>query len=175
MTEARIAFGFARTECACEECVTNCHYIPGYLIPEDIARIAARLNETDLLKFALGNLQASPGATVMANGKLYQIPTLVPSREPGGTCKFLRDDRCVIHEVSPFGCAFFDHRLSREEADAISSRGLAEIAQAWRRGDLYARLWMALDMIGRNAPSPNEARSLLRAALALADRRGGRP
>jgi hypothetical protein len=51
--------------------------------------------------------------------------------------------------VAPFSCALFDRRQSREEADALSLRGLAEVARAWRRGDLYAQLWLMLYHAGR--------------------------
>ncbi|HMB28192.1 MAG TPA: hypothetical protein VKS99_08805 [Blastocatellia bacterium] len=34
---------------------------------------------------------------------------------------------------------------------------LLEIVQAWRRGDLYARLWLMLYYAGHVAPSPLEA------------------
>jgi hypothetical protein len=59
-----------------------------------------------------------------------------------------------------------DHTQCREEADALSLRGLMEIARAWQRGDLYARLWLMLHHVGRIAPSPTEARARMRAALA---------
>lgn len=89
MSEARTTFGFNRTECACAECALNCRFIPGYLIPTDIAAIANHLGYENLLTFALENLLASPGATVMTNRELFQIPTLVPARQPNGACKFL--------------------------------------------------------------------------------------
>jgi hypothetical protein len=44
-------------------------------------------------------------------------------------------------------------------------RGLIEIARAWQRGDLYARLWLMLHKAGRIAPSPIEARAKMRAAF----------
>jgi hypothetical protein len=52
----------------------------------------------------------------------------------------------------------FDCKQSREEADALSLRGLMEVAKAWQRGDLYAQLWLMLYHNGRIAPSPIEAR-----------------
>jgi hypothetical protein len=55
---------------------------------------------------------------------------------------------------------------SREEADALSLRGLMEVASAWRRGDLYAQLRMMLHHSGRVAPSPIEVRARMRAAVA---------
>jgi len=60
----------------------------------------------------------------------------------------------------------FDCKQSKKEADALSLRGLMEIARDWQRGDLYARLWLLLHHSGRIAPSPIEARARMRAALA---------
>ncbi|MGH9937795.1 MAG: hypothetical protein ACREAM_16230, partial [Blastocatellia bacterium] len=79
------------------------------------------------------------------------------------------EDRCSIHAVSPYSCALFDCSQSREEADALSLRGLIEVAKAWRRGDLYAQLWMMLYHAGRVAPSPIEARARMRDALAAGE------
>lgn len=163
MSAARTTFGFSRTECACAECVLNCHHIPGYLIPSDLTAIAAELRVDNLLAFALENLLASPGATVMAHGELFQIPTLVPARQANGSCKFLTaDNRCAIHSVSPFGCGYFDVHQSSAEADERSLAGLAAIAQEWKAGGLYARLWTILHAMKRNALSPIEAKDQLR-------------
>jgi Fe-S-cluster containining protein len=118
-----------------------------------------------MVKFAFDNLLASPGAIICTQGELITIPTLVPARGADGACRFLKEGRCSIHAVSPFNCAFFGHEQSREEADALSMRGLVEIARAWQRGDLYARLWMMLHEAGRIAPSPLEARARMQAAM----------
>jgi len=42
---------------------------------------------------------------------------------------------------------------------------LLEIAQAWRRGDPYARLWLMLYYANRVTPSPLEARVKMRAEI----------
>jgi Fe-S-cluster containining protein len=121
--------------------------------------IADRLNEPDIARFALDNLLASPGAIVLADGEFWKIRTLVPARGADGACRFLQNDRCAIHAEAPFGCSHFSTEQSKAESDAISARGLMEIAKAWRRGDLYARLWLMLHYAGRVAPSPLEARA----------------
>lgn len=167
MPEVRKEFGFERTVCACAECTINCHFIPGYLIPADLKRIAARLGYDDLIEFAINNLLASPGATVLDGGQVRQIPTLVPARRSDGACLFLDgQNRCSIHDGSPFGCAFFDVHQSREESDRRSGNGLAEIDRAWSEGHLYAQLWLLLRMLGLIAPSPATARANMNAALA---------
>lgn len=166
MSDPRNTFGFARTECACDECALNCRHIPGYLIPTDLDAIAAHLGYESVLTFALENLLASPGATVMANGQVFQIPTLVPARQVNGACKFLtKDNRCAIHAVSPFACSHFDVHQSKTEADVRSLNGLHAIAREWKAGGLYARLWMILHTMNRVAPSPLEAKGRLRRTL----------
>jgi Fe-S-cluster containining protein len=166
MAADRTEFGVARTVCACSACVANCRFVPGALIPADLQRIAEYLDESDLTRFALNNLLASPGAIIYTRSGLVRIRTLVPARKTDGACRFLtEEDRCSIHAVAPFSCALFDCRQSREEADALSLHGLMEIAKAWQRGDLYAQLWLILYHSGRIAPSPIEARARMRAAL----------
>src|SRR5215471_17766846 len=174
MATQRNEFGVARTECACRACVVNCHFVPGSLIPADLHRIAEYLNESDLTRFALDNLLASPGAIIYTRDGLIRIRTLVPARRADGACRFLTaEDRCSIHAVSPYSCAMFDCKQSREEADALSLLGLAEVAKAWQRGDLYAQLWLMLYHSGRTAPSPIEARVRMRTALASGEYGGG--
>lgn len=166
MSEARTTFGFHRTECACEECALNCRFIPGYLIPTDIAAIAHHLGYENLVTFALENLLASPGAIVMAEGQVFQIPTLVPQRQADGACKFLTaENRCAIHAVSPYGCSHFDVHQSKAEADERSLTGLQAIAREWKAGGLYARFWTILHAMKRDAPSPTKARIGLQQAL----------
>lgn len=166
MSAVRTTFGFSRTECACAECALNCQFIPGYLIPTDLAAIAAELGYDNLLTFALENLLASPGATVMAHGEVFQIPTLVPARQANSACKFLTvDNRCAIHAVSPYGCSHFDMHQNEAEADKRSLIGLQAIAREWNAGGLYARLWMILHAMKRYAPAPTEAKGQLKEAL----------
>jgi Fe-S-cluster containining protein len=170
MAAERIEFGVARTVCVCRACIANCRFIAGSLIPADLNRISEYLGESDLTRFALDNLLASPGAIIYTRSGLVRIRTLVPARKTDGACRFLTDeDRCSIHAVAPFSCALFDCKQSREEADALSLRGLMEIAKAWQRGDLYAQLWLMLYQAGRIAPSPIEARARMRAALAAGE------
>ena len=80
MAAERTEFGVARTVCDCRACIANCRFIAGSLIPADLHRIAEYLNESDLDRFALDNLLASPGAIIFTRGGLIRIRTLVPAR-----------------------------------------------------------------------------------------------
>jgi hypothetical protein len=169
----RSEFGFFRTVCACAGCVLNCRHLPGYLVPADLERIRLEVvaNE-DLMDWARKHLLASPGAKVAQGGRIYRIPTVVPARRPDGACTFLTaEERCAIHAVAPFGCAFFDMHMADVEADRRSRRGLQAIVDAWTHGDLYAQVWLTLHEEGRQAPSPEVCRQQLRQAQARRKRR----
>lgn len=99
---------FTRTTCACAECVKCCKRQPGPLAPGDFERIQEHLGATadEMRKL----FWASPGALVknLATGETARVGTITP-RFRRGRCVFLDDnDRCKIHAVSPFGCAYFD-------------------------------------------------------------------
>lgn len=124
---------FPRTSCDCDPCIDFCRRSPGYLIPSDLFRIADHLladgritNSKDVLNF----LQASAGAVVgdMATGRKFRIGTIIPKRQENGRCIFLtEEDRCSIHSVSPFGCAFFDAHMDVVEGSVRSMWGLRQI------------------------------------------------
>jgi Fe-S-cluster containining protein len=92
------------------------------LIPDDVPRIARHLGYTDVMEFSRENLLASPGAIVLRDNQQVRIPTLVPQRGADGACKFLQNDLCTIHSVSPYGCAFFSEHEARQWVIKINSR-----------------------------------------------------
>lgn len=167
----RTEFGFARTTCACNNCSINCRFIPGYLIPADLERIAAHVGAENVVAFAADNLLASPGAIVgTTDGQRHRIPTLVPARHGNGSCKFLKGNGdCSIHAVSPFGCAFFDTHQTPEESDSLSMQGLMAIDREWQQPDdsVYAIIWNILNETGLTAPAPMVARAKMAAAMAV--------
>ena len=142
----RIEFGLERTTCACKVCVTNCRFMPGFLLPSDLERM---IPETaDPLVWSESNLLASPGALVMKGSDFFRIPTLVPAVKPDGSCKNLTaEGLCSIHEDAPFGCAFFD---CGPERDHLSHRGISAVYIAWcaTPPSLYAQVWTYLS--GKN-------------------------
>lgn len=165
----RSEFGYERTACACHECINNCRHIPGYLIPTDLERIARFLNYRNMVTFAVENLLASSGATVLQMERIFQIPTLVPRRKEDGSCVFLdANNRCRIHAVSPYGCAFFDAHQSHDEADRRSLRGLREIARRWATAShrhAYTIVWRMLHNAGLRAVPAYIARGRMSEAL----------
>ena len=154
--DTRDAAGFVTVTCAS----INCRFIPGYLLPEDLDYIATFLGYSELFEFAEKNLLASPGALVIKNRRLCRIRTLVPARNDSGWCKFFDGSLCTIHQVAPFGCAFFDSHQEQSESNAISAKGLQIIAGLWEDQPLsrYCQIWNDLHRRGMRAPAPEECR-----------------
>jgi Fe-S-cluster containining protein len=124
---------FKRTVCACKECCSFCKTKPGALIPSDIPRIARRLVELRLIhreENVTQFLRATNPTTVhdRDTGKQVRIPKIGPARDRRGRCVFLDDsDRCQIHGVSPFGCAYFDAHMEPAEVERRWIWGLQQI------------------------------------------------
>jgi hypothetical protein len=176
----RTAYGAYRTICACKDCTVSCRFIPGYLIPSDLELIKKQLVKStkvglteqyeDLISWCLENLVASPGALVVRGGIPMRVPTLVPARDKETNwCKFLKPKGgthgfdCTIHEVAPFGCAFFDSHAPEGKWQALSSQGLQSILIDREQGGLYSRVWQALAVLGRISPTPEQCRDAMQA------------
>lgn len=164
----RFEFGYPRTECNCADCTINCEFIPGFLVPADLERLHKRIApEQKLFSFAKQYLRASPGATILeARGfnqhglvaELVQIPTLVPARKSDGSCVFLDEDKsCSIHEVAPYGCAFFDSHQSHAMSNEKSLRALQVIRETEPTSQ-YKQLWNRLHERGLTTPRPEVSR-----------------
>jgi hypothetical protein len=143
--------------CSCKTCVLNCKVLPGYLIPADLDRMVPP--GVDPFDWAEVNLVASPGAIVKeSSGKISRIPTLCPATKPDGSCiNLTSDDRCSIHANAPFGCAFFHCKMTKQESDRLSKRGLIEICLAGPNS-LYLRIWRRLNRLGKTCPGPEVRR-----------------
>jgi Fe-S-cluster containining protein len=148
--------------------------MPGVLIPGDLELILdyqqARENPTAWL---LENFQASEGGVAMkmteGRAELFRIPTIVPRLTETG-CIFLKDGKCTIHAVSPFGCAFADVHKGEAEANTISrAMGIAQM-QGHERQDSYAQAWKVLADAGKMAPPLIERKNNLVEALERIER-----
>lgn len=148
----RVEYGVPRSTCSCDVCKRNCRFIPGMLIASDLERLIP--TGVDPFKWAESNLLASPGAIAIKSGKIIRIPTLVPAVKEDGSCIHLNEaGLCQIHEVSPFGCAFFD--CSKESAQqGLSERALYDVLN-YTPDSLYRRLWRHLNREGKIQLSPN--------------------
>jgi len=122
---------FKRTVCACSGCTANCFRQPGYLIPGDLERIEAKL-DADGRSAEKTNFAASPGGKVIdqRQNTVVVVQTITPARKPDGSCVFLDANRyCTIHEVSPFGCAYYGQHMTHAEAKRRSMWGMGRILE----------------------------------------------
>ena len=114
---------FNRTVCACADCTACCKRQPGPLAPGDFERIVDHLAKAQnvtpevALEQAKTQFCASPGALVQrVSGQVVRVGTITPQMKKG-RCVFLdENDRCSIHAVAPFGCAYFDTHMNRAQA-----------------------------------------------------------
>ena len=152
----RTEYGYQRTTCGCHTCVTNCRFMPGFLIPSDIERLCPAVTETSvdvpgLVEWATETLLASEGALVQrTDGTRFHIRTIVMASKPDGTCKQLTSGGlCQVHAAAPFGCAFFDCDLDNPRME-LSKRALMDLAGLSPQS-LYVQLWDMLWSLGLRA------------------------
>jgi hypothetical protein len=140
--DSRTAYGFARTVCGCAVCQAPCRHIPGSLDVADLTQLCP-LGQ-DLIVWAEEHLRA-----IVDKG----FPTLVPARRDDGHCHWLYEGRCLVHEVSPFSCAFFDSHMTEAEIERRSAATIrARKEDALSKG-LYYRVWFHLRRKNLVAPS----------------------
>lgn len=165
----RTEFGFARSHCACRECQLNCRFMPGFLIPADLERFIP--TGIDPFQWAERNLLASPGALVMQDGETFRIHTLVPAVKDDGSCIHLsggrRNQKCGIHPIAPFGCAFFDCGPERR---GLSDQGIISVHTAGP-DHLYTRLWEHLNANGHVQSAPEILRGRMAQHITIEARR----
>lgn len=137
---------YERTVCACERCVDFCKR-PAHLIPADVQRIAEFLHAegrvdapTGASQFFRASNRTKVGIFTSRGMKIVTIPTITPKTGDDGRCVFLKNDRCSIHAVAPFGCAFFDAHMDRDAGDERVKWSLREIAQSQQYKDFRAML-----------------------------------
>ncbi|HVJ57758.1 MAG TPA: YkgJ family cysteine cluster protein [Terrimicrobiaceae bacterium] len=121
-------YPFERSTCACRECVRCCHRQPGPLDNKDFEEIVRHIAKKQgaslevAFQWVKSRLCASPGAVVrMPGGAVMRIGSITPQmrkRSDGVRCCVFLDenDRCTIHEVSPFGCRMFDTHMDGKRA-----------------------------------------------------------
>jgi Fe-S-cluster containining protein len=94
----------------------------------------------------------------MDHGQIRRIRTLAPARRQDGACLFLdEEDRCRIHNVSPYGCSHFDARQTNEEADCRSNEGHYHVDLAWKNDHLF----MIVSLLQRKNTSIRRMKELL--------------
>jgi hypothetical protein len=115
--------------------------MPGSLDVEDLKRLCPA--DQDVFSWAEEHLRA---LTTKA------VPTLVPARVPNGHCHWLFSGQCVVHDRSPYGCAFFDSHLSADEVERRSAATMSARRQDAAENGLYYRVWRHLCRLGLISP-----------------------
>jgi hypothetical protein len=158
---ARTEFGYERTSCDCTDCQRFCRFMPGMLIPADLARLIPA--GSDPFEWAEKNLVASPGSRVLdfRTMAISSVGTLVPATKADGSCiNYTADGHCAIHENAPFGCAFFDAHM---DDDDRTTAYLTAIRNDEKRRGLYYLIWNYLKGKGLVGRPVAEKRAALKA------------
>jgi Fe-S-cluster containining protein len=96
----------------CKRCGHCCSFGSGYVLPEEIAKIAKFLN-MDVEKFKEENLEQGE----RFNTKMHRFKTRKEQGKPYGRCVFLTPDKkCSIHQVKPIYCKIGTCKDHGEEA-----------------------------------------------------------
>jgi len=159
LTFDRTFKGIPRSKCDCEECRKPCEWMPGYYLPEDLPRAFGSWDVEPTLsavhEFVSQRdhelhwyFRASLAATVVVQGQAVQFGTLVPPTKGDGSCGHLSiSGKCGVHELAPFGCAFFS---SHNEDKELAKQGLMVLFEAWQGisqdpwSKLYVQIWHEL-------------------------------
>lgn len=150
-----------------------CRYKPGALIPADLDRLIPA--DRDPFEWAEQHLRAFGSVTMVTRDRTLAVAPLVPARSGDSSCHWLQNERCQVHEISPFGCAFFD-QCTQTPAEAAQRAAAAEqaIADGWFNHGLYCHLWYHLWDLGlRDCPTAQDAQ-VLQAELRRLDLDGTR-
>jgi len=122
-------------------------------VPSDLGRMIPE--GVDPFAWAETQLLASPGAVAMRDGKKFRIHTLVPAVKADGSCIHFENGLCAIHEVAPFGCAYFD--CGPDPRYEASRDALIAIMREPPDG-LYNRIWRFLSKHGLEQQGPEVLR-----------------
>jgi hypothetical protein len=146
--------GFQRTECACDMCQIPCRHNPGGLDVADLERMCPA--GQDIFVWAEEHLRA-------LTEKPW--PVLVPSRHVKGHCHWYYEGKCLVHDIAPYGCAFFDSHMPADQvAGRYAAMSAARQADAAAHG-LYEHVWLHLcrkGLIGRPGKTADLAAALHR-------------
>jgi len=143
--------------------------MPGALVSGDLEKIAEACGQEEVtLSWLLSHFWASEGAKVIKTAVVdgdtkhlaIRVPTIVPQQTADGRCVFLSaDNKCSIHEVSPFGCAYHDMHMDKEEAYRRSEIAVRDQLVSHRDNDDYARYCLLLSQLRREAPPLDSRRA----------------
>lgn len=162
----RTELGLVSTECSCAECTKVCYTMPGYLLETDIDRIWKKVApQMTRSQFITSYLKPGRGARLVEGRpddiQFVQYQTMVPARTSDGKhCIFLKDNKCTIHDVSPFGCAFYDSHMGRIEENVRDRIGLSNVKESLQKDGLFSMVLLKLFGIKKHDQMKNVTKVL---------------
>lgn len=158
--------------------------MPGALIAGDLERIAEYTsNSVDNPTWVMNHFCASDGAVVetqvTVDGEVrrlqFNVPSLTPVQRADGSCVFLGDDnRCTIHPVSPYGCAYHDIHMLAAEALPRSRYAIEQHIRSHNSHDVYSQWCELLTSLHLVAPPLLERRQKMEVLINEYDKRVAR-
>jgi Fe-S-cluster containining protein len=123
-------------DCSCDRCQSLCHSKPGWFTPQQIELVARKRDVAieDLFKDYL-TIDAVLIAEAGRPTGVYVLAPAIVGAESGsisdpaarGTCVWLRNGKCDIHEMKPAECRATDHSTSARDSDLLR----AAILKQW--------------------------------------------
>jgi Fe-S-cluster containining protein len=123
-------------DCSCDRCQSLCHNKPGWFTPQQIELVARKRDITieDLFKDYLTIDAVLIAEAGKPTGVYVLAPTIVGAESGSisdpvarGTCVWLRNGKCDIHDVKPAECRVTDHSTSAHDSDVLR----ASILKQW--------------------------------------------
>jgi hypothetical protein len=140
--------------CECQDCTLACKNNLGFLIPEDLARIATAIglpmDGDEFVEWALNSLLASEGVYIQRDKyDTVQIPLLIPGTQDlqdltDTRCQWYIDGKCKIHAVAPYGCAMLDTHMTDEQYRNRKTYAYGRLMQALAERSQYYFIWNEL-------------------------------
>ena len=128
-----------RTECSCERCRGACMKVPCIGTPWDMLRIMESSKE-NVGKVSL-TINAAPW-----EGELTDSPVIMvaPKTNEDGSCVFLENGMCSIHEIKPIEGRYSYHEPTGKEkgldiVDMIQNSTIVLISKSWIQGGEVVR------------------------------------
>lgn len=104
------------SECQCHTCQSACTTRPGWFLPGEIEKVARflEISPQDLFDKYLVADNTFDDFWILAPAQLHAEPGHEAPFEPRGTCIFLKNGKCEIHEVKPYECREYLHSDDRD-------------------------------------------------------------
>lgn len=128
-----------KTECSCEKCRAACMKIPCIGTPWDVLRIMES-SEENKGKMSM-TINAAPWEKGVTDSPIIMV---APKVNEDGSCAFLKDGMCSIHEIKPIEGKYSYHEPTEKEkkldvVDLIQNSTITLISKSWTQEDEAVR------------------------------------